>query len=29
VVAAFNLETIAVRTWPVRENHLVLAEFHN
>jgi pimeloyl-ACP methyl ester carboxylesterase len=28
VVAAFNLETIAVRTWPVRDNHVVLAEFH-
>jgi pimeloyl-ACP methyl ester carboxylesterase len=29
VTAVFNLEIIPVRTWPVRENRLVLAEFHN
>lgn len=29
VVATFNLETIPVRTWPVKENRFVLAEFHN
>ncbi|HEX2890903.1 alpha/beta fold hydrolase [Vineibacter terrae] len=29
VVAAFNLETIPTRTWPVKDNRLVLAEFHN
>ncbi|MCW5747884.1 MAG: alpha/beta fold hydrolase [Alphaproteobacteria bacterium] len=29
IVAVFNLETIPVRTWPARENRLVIAEFHN
>ena len=28
VVAEFNGERIAVRTWPVRENHTVFAELH-
>jgi len=25
----FNNETIPARTWPVKENHLVIAEFLN
>ena len=29
VVAVFNTETIAARTWPVKENHMVVAEFMN
>lgn len=29
VVATFNIETIAVRSWPAQENRLVMAEFHN
>ena len=29
VVAAFNNETIAARTWPTRDNHIVVAEFLN
>ncbi len=29
VLAVFNLEAIPVRTWPVKENRLVIAEFHN
>ena len=29
VTAVFNIETIPVRTWPVKENRLVIAEFHN
>jgi triacylglycerol lipase len=29
VVAVFNTETIAARTWPVKENHIVVAEFMN
>lgn len=29
VVAAFNNETIATRTWPTRDNHIVVAEFLN
>lgn len=29
VLAVFNNETIPARTWPVRENHLVVAEFLN
>jgi len=29
VIAVFNLETIPVRTWPMKDNRLVMAEFHN
>ena len=29
VLAVFNNETIPARTWPVKENHLVIAEFLN
>jgi pimeloyl-ACP methyl ester carboxylesterase len=29
VVAVFNNETIPTRTWPVKDNHLVIAEFLN
>ncbi len=29
VLAVFNNETIPTRTWPVKENHLVIAEFLN
>jgi triacylglycerol lipase len=29
VVAAFNNETIATRTWPTKDNHIVVAEFLN
>jgi hypothetical protein len=29
VMAVFNNETIPTRTWPVKENHLVIAEFLN
>ena len=29
VLAVFNNETIPARTWPVKENHLVVAEFLN
>jgi len=29
VLAVFNNEIIAARTWPVKENHLVVAEFLN
>jgi triacylglycerol lipase len=29
VVAVFNNETIAARTWPTRQNHIVMAEFLN
>jgi len=29
VLAVFNTETIAARTWPVKENHIVVAEFMN
>ena len=29
VVAVFNNETIPTRTWPARDNHLVIAEFLN
>jgi pimeloyl-ACP methyl ester carboxylesterase len=29
VIAVFNNETIATRTWPARENHIVVAEFLN
>lgn len=29
VLAVFNNETIAVRTWPVKDNHVVVAEFMN
>ncbi|HTR87044.1 MAG TPA: alpha/beta fold hydrolase [Reyranella sp.] len=29
VVAEFNNETIATRTWPVKDNHIVVAEFMN
>jgi pimeloyl-ACP methyl ester carboxylesterase len=29
VVAVFNNETIATRTWPTRQNHIVVAEFLN
>ena len=29
VVAVFNNEAIAARTWPVKENHDVVAEFMN
>lgn len=29
VVAIFNNETIAVRTWPTKDNHIVVAEFLN
>jgi pimeloyl-ACP methyl ester carboxylesterase len=29
VVAVFNTETIAARTWPVKDNHMVVAEFMN
>jgi triacylglycerol lipase len=29
VVATFNNETIATRTWPTRQNHIVVAEFLN
>jgi pimeloyl-ACP methyl ester carboxylesterase len=29
VVAALNNETIAVQTWPMKDNHLVVAEFLN
>ncbi len=28
VLTAFNNETIPVRTWPAKDNHLVIAEFH-
>ncbi|MBX9942441.1 MAG: alpha/beta fold hydrolase, partial [Reyranella sp.] len=29
VMAVFNNETIAARTWPAKDNHLVIAEFLN
>ena len=29
VMAVFNTETIAARTWPVKDNHIVVAEFMN
>jgi pimeloyl-ACP methyl ester carboxylesterase len=29
VVAVFNNETIAARTWPAKDNHIVVAEFLN
>jgi pimeloyl-ACP methyl ester carboxylesterase len=29
VLAVFNTETIAARTWPVKDNHIVVAEFMN
>ncbi|NDH62527.1 MAG: alpha/beta fold hydrolase [Alphaproteobacteria bacterium] len=29
VMAVFNNETIATRTWPAKDNHLVIAEFLN
>jgi triacylglycerol lipase len=29
VMAVFNDETIAARTWPVKENHMAVAEFMN
>ena len=29
VVAVFNNETIPTRTWPVKDNHIVIAEFLN
>jgi triacylglycerol lipase len=29
VVAVFNNETIAARTWPTKDNHIVVAEFLN
>ena len=29
VVAVFNNETIATRTWPAKDNHIVVAEFLN
>jgi hypothetical protein len=29
VMAVFNNETIAARTWPVKDNHIVVAEFMN
>jgi hypothetical protein len=29
VIAVFNNETIPTRTWPVKDNHLVIAEFLN
>ena len=29
VMAVFNTETIAARTWPVKDNHMVVAEFTN
>ena len=29
VMAVFNNETIPTRTWPVKDNHLVIAEFLN
>lgn len=29
VLAVFNNETIPARTWPVKENHIVIAEFLN
>ena len=29
VLAVFNNETIPARTWPVKDNHLVIAEFLN
>ena len=29
VIAVLNNETIATRTWPVKDNHLVIAEFLN
>ena len=29
VMAVFNTETIATRTWPVKDNHMVVAEFMN
>ncbi|HJQ56615.1 MAG TPA: hydrolase [Vineibacter sp.] len=29
VMAVFNLEAIPVRTWPVADNRVVIAEFHN
>ena len=29
VLAVFNTETIAARTWPVKDNHMVVAEFTN
>ena len=29
VPAVFNNETIATRTWPAKDNHLVIAEFLN
>ncbi|MCX7172356.1 MAG: hypothetical protein NT159_00090 [Proteobacteria bacterium] len=28
VLARFNDETIAVQTWPAKDNHIVVAEFH-
>jgi triacylglycerol lipase len=27
VLAVFNNETVPTRTWPVKDNHLVVAEF--
>ena len=27
VLAVFNNETVATRTWPVKDNHIVVAEF--
>jgi hypothetical protein len=29
VMAVFNNETIATRTWPAKEGHIVVAEFLN
>lgn len=29
VMAVFNTETIGARTWPVKDNHMVVAEFTN
>ena len=29
VMAAFNNETIPTRTWPAKDNHIVVAEFMN
>ena len=29
MMAVFNNETIAARTWPAKDNHLVIAEFLN
>jgi hypothetical protein len=27
VMAVFNNETVPTRTWPVKDNHIVVAEF--